>query len=150
MGHKSGAKHAGAVGKQAPIDVAGELKAGLEIDIAEICRNHAESAISTLVTAMDESCESAWPTKVAAARDLLDRSDGKPATKDPEDKTGGLQIIVNQLYLDGKPHDIEITPTLGEVSIEEAELQAGPTAEEIDLHGDGASIVVKSPLGEEF
>jgi len=142
MGHKSGLRHAGAVGKPAARDVGAELREGTALDIAELCERHAERSVKTLVD-VQRSRKATATAKVAAANSILDRVAGRPATQEREQNEGGLTIVVNQLYLDGKPEVVEIKPVATEAEIVADDR---PSASEIDLHGDGASIVVKSPL----
>jgi hypothetical protein len=107
MGHKSGLKHTEAKGKGVPMtrnELESELDAGHEVDIKEIARKHDKAAISVLARAVKRrgKDKAPWAVATGAAKTLIEIGHGKSETREPEDKTGGLTIVINELTIGGQ------------------------------------------------
>lgn len=102
MGHK-GSK----LQRKSAAELDRALEDGAQIEIKELAQGHIQRSIGTLVEAqrrrptksMKDAGEEVapWTVRVRAAKDLLEMAGGRPETREPEDKTGGLTIIINQL-----------------------------------------------------
>lgn len=132
MGHKSGYKHSGAVGKAVPMkrsEAKELLDPGSEDEVRAAARAHAEKAIRLLAKAVGRrgNDPAPWSVARAAANDLLEWGYGKPATQEPGEKEGGLTVVINQLTT-GEHREI----TIPDIEIRRGEIsaQVEKTAEE--------------------
>ena len=107
MGHGSGAKHAGSIGKAKALtrkEIDDRLEPGSDEYVRELARENDTLAIRTLARAAGRrgKDKAPWSVAVNAAGKLVEIGHGRSATQEPEHVEAGLTVIVNQLTSDNQ------------------------------------------------
>ena len=102
MGHKSGLKHTDAKGLVAKLEHAelvDRLDEGEQLDIKLLAQKEGKKAISTLKRAMMRrgKDKAPWAVATGAAKTLIEIGHGRSETREVEQKSGGLTVIINEL-----------------------------------------------------